>query len=103
MAAHKHAALMLLYAQDAAETDRPWELWQQSDESGRWVDARNNYHMCWIDEYEYRRKPQPLECWVLVNSDGFMGCAWPSRDEIEQPAGDGCRIVHFREVTEPCA
>ena len=27
MTAHKHAELMLQYAQDATETDKPWELW----------------------------------------------------------------------------
>ena len=25
---HPHAASMLLYAQDAAETDKPWECWE---------------------------------------------------------------------------
>ena len=28
MTAHKHAALMLQYAQDAAETDKPWKRWE---------------------------------------------------------------------------
>jgi hypothetical protein len=28
MTAHKHAAAMLQYAQDAAETDKPWERWE---------------------------------------------------------------------------
>ena len=25
---HKHADLMLQYAEDAMETDRPWERWE---------------------------------------------------------------------------
>ena len=28
MTAHKHAALMLQYAQDAVETAKPWERWE---------------------------------------------------------------------------
>ena len=28
MTAHKHANLMLQYAQDAMETDKPWERWE---------------------------------------------------------------------------
>ena len=28
MTAHKHAALMLQYAEDAQTTDKPWELWE---------------------------------------------------------------------------
>ena len=28
MTAHKHAALMLQYAQDAMETAKPWERWE---------------------------------------------------------------------------
>ena len=37
MTAHKHAALMLQYAQDAMETDRPWERWElYSDKKKEW-------------------------------------------------------------------
>lgn len=28
MTAHKHAAAMLQYAQDAAESVTPWEMWE---------------------------------------------------------------------------
>ena len=62
MTAHKHAALMLQYAQDAMETDRPWERWM-------WREANNSKDLCfrqceqhpsWNDIYEYRRKPQVI-------------------------------------------
>lgn len=62
MIAHKHAALMLQYAQDAMETDRPWERWM-------WREANNSKDLCfrqceqhpsWNDIYEYRRKPQVI-------------------------------------------
>ena len=52
--AHKHAALMLLYAQDAAETDRPWERWQARCEQG-WFALDDNPD--WCGWWEYRRKP----------------------------------------------
>lgn len=62
MTAHKHAALMLQYAQDAAETDRPWERWE--------VFVENEWRRCeispsWIEDYNYRRKPQTIK--VTVN------------------------------------
>ena len=34
--AHKHAALMMQYAQDAMETENPWERWQFKDDRGYW-------------------------------------------------------------------
>ncbi|OAM27516.1 hypothetical protein A7P95_06775 [Eikenella longinqua] len=67
MTAHKHAALMLQYAQDAAETDRPWERWEVSDStkydsSGRlvrnWRQLGDNPD--WNSNVRYRRKPQVI-------------------------------------------
>lgn len=59
MTAHKHAALMLQYAQDAAETDTPWERWEWRDKSDAefltcWQ------HPSWNLNYEYRRKRQVI-------------------------------------------
>ena len=59
MTAHKHAALMLQYAQDAAETDSPWERWE-------WLDNANNtwcpcsHTPIWEGNAKYRRKPQVI-------------------------------------------
>lgn len=58
MAAHKHAALMLKYAQDAMETDRPWERWE--------VAAPNEWKGCeispsWSEDHNYRRKPEMIK------------------------------------------
>ena len=59
MTAHKHAALMLQYAQDAAETDKPWERWE-------WLDNANNtwcpcsHTPIWEGNAKYRRKPQVI-------------------------------------------
>ena len=55
---HTHAASMLLYAQDAAETDKPWERWEFKG-----CDAGFNKclrHPGWNDHFEYRRKPKTI-------------------------------------------
>ena len=58
MAAHKHAALMLQYAQDAAETDKPWERWEFEVKSGVWCNLSE--HPAWLENKNYRRKPQVI-------------------------------------------
>ncbi|MFC2353130.1 hypothetical protein [Eikenella halliae] len=58
MTAHKHAALMLQYAQDAAETDSPWERWEFEVKSGVWCNLSE--HPAWLEHKEYRRKPQVI-------------------------------------------
>ena len=63
MTAHKHAALMLQYAQDAAETDAPWERWEWKRER-EW--NRLASHPYWGEEYEYRRKPRALTYTVTI-------------------------------------
>jgi hypothetical protein len=57
MSAHKHAALMLQYAQDAAETETPWERWEWRRGHG-WIDMTGS--PLWVNEYEYRRKPRTI-------------------------------------------
>lgn len=59
MTAHKHAALMLQYAEDAAETDRPWERWEFEVKSGVWCNLSE--HPAWLENKEYRRKPQVIK------------------------------------------
>lgn len=55
--AHKHAALMLQYAQDAAETGTPWERWEFNPNS-TWYPCESN--PMWSIGREYRRKPQVI-------------------------------------------
>lgn len=55
---HPHAASMLLYAQDAAETDKPWERWE-------FKGSDNGFNGClkhpeWHEDFEYRRKPKTI-------------------------------------------
>lgn len=54
---YKHAALMLQYAQDAAETDRPWERWEVGIK-GEWYPLSAN--PAWELTQGYRRKPQVI-------------------------------------------
>ena len=67
MTAHKHAALMLQYAQDAAETDTPWERWQTCESetlrSGAWEDDWEDLtaNPDWRTDAKYRRKPQTIK------------------------------------------
>ena len=58
MSAHKHAALMALYAQDAMETDKPWERWEFSDTEGFWATCGG--HPVWNIGSDYRRKPRTI-------------------------------------------
>ena len=58
MTAHKHAALMLQYAQDAAETERPWERWEIKTDGDTWVELIKN--PSWFEDRKYRRKPQVI-------------------------------------------
>ena len=55
---HPHAASMKLYAEDAAETDKPWERWEfryAKDETGYWRGLASG-HPRWIEILLYRRK-----------------------------------------------
>lgn len=61
---HPHAELMLEYAQDAMETDKPWERWEFRSVIGDKWRGVNNYP-AWLASYEYRRKPKPYEPTLL--------------------------------------
>lgn len=53
--AHKHAELMLKYAQDAMEIDKPWERWEFfNPEIGMWFGCEK--HPNWHDKFKYRQK-----------------------------------------------
>ena len=56
---HKHAELMAQYAQDALETDRPWERWEYFDEfNSSWEPLTMNPK--WFTDFQYRRKPKVI-------------------------------------------
>lgn len=56
---HVHAALMRQYADDAAEHDEPWRLWQfQWNKNAEWADMTSN--PSWDELTQYRRKPRTI-------------------------------------------
>lgn len=58
---HPHAESMMLYAQDAMETDKPWERWVFITENGTLCQCMK--HPEWRKDFEYRRKPRT----ILIN------------------------------------
>ena len=53
---HKHAELMMQYAQDAMETNEPWERWEYFHRgAGEWKSLKK---LNWNPNVMYRRKPK---------------------------------------------
>ena len=88
---------MRLYAEDAAETDKPWERWEFGS-GDHWVSLANQPG--WMTEYEYRRIPQPIkvEGWVNVYPSPSHGNDLPLVSEIHgsREVADGCRGANIR-------
>ena len=64
---HPHAALMLEYAKDAAETETPWYGWQgRTPSHSEWFECTHT--PLWCAGSEYRRKPTPP---ATININGF--------------------------------
>lgn len=69
---HKHAELMMQYAQDAMETDKPWELWEMKYPTEKdWLTLDCN--PLWQGAIEYRRKPKMVSV-TLANGEVV---SWP--------------------------
>ena len=67
MTAHKHAALMLQYAQDALETETPWARWEYTVSNDlRWRAFDGISRPLWDKDTEYRRKPRTLTYTVTM-------------------------------------
>lgn len=65
MTAHKHAQDMARYAQDALQTDRPWELWEiRRNDLDSWAPC--NAHPAWAENFSYRRKADVVERYSAV-------------------------------------
>ena len=59
MIGHIHAESMKLYAEDAAETEKPWERWQtRMEEEVDWISL--TVHPSWYTDQEFRRKPTTI-------------------------------------------
>lgn len=61
MTQHIHAKEMMQYAEDATNTDKPWELWEcrHIDIGGGWKIMSS--HPIWGCRTEYRRKPEYID------------------------------------------
>ena len=72
---HKHAELMMQYAQDAMETDKPWERWQYQTEPMQEGDVWKNCfpNPSFDGVYKYRRKPKMISV-TLANGEVV---SWP--------------------------
>lgn len=71
--AHKHAASMALYAQDAMESDNPWELWEMRFPANASWSSCTDGDMHFSLQFEYRHKPKILSV-TLVNGEVVR---WP--------------------------
>ena len=77
---HKHAELMVLYAQDAQETPRPWERWEMYGKiAGAWLPLGECFF--WRPENQFRRKPKM--CHVTLASGEVVSWPEPHRTELE--------------------
>lgn len=86
---HKHADKMAAYAQDALNTDTPWELWEaRAPRKHDWF-AMKGHPPCWSVDFEYRRKPQ--EHTVTLNTEQIkeilMACEYPSWENEDFKSG----------------
>lgn len=63
---HPHAALMAMYAEDAAEIAEPWERWEAREPQANFMSEVRpawialDAHPAWARDTEYRRVPFPL-------------------------------------------
>ena len=102
MTAHKHAALMLQYAQDALETERPELLWERRRPGEEWHPFDKGRQPSWDTFIEYRRKPRTITYTVtmpepLREAPELLGTYWLvllSGDYCTQMYwhGDGCEF-----------
>ena len=95
---HKHAELMMQYAQDAMETSEPWELWEYSHASSNgW---RNLDKMpSWRIGNDYRRKPKMIRV-TLMNGEVV---SWPEPHKGDLNIGQHCYLVeHNGDVEHLC-
>ena len=86
---HKHAELMMQYAQDAQETPEPWERWEFSSIGRKWSQLTSS--PTWVTSIQYRRKPKMLSV-TLANGEVV---SWPAPHRTELEYGD---IYYFVDV-----
>lgn len=60
MSKHIHAELMLQYAKDAMETDKPWERWEYFSKAFNEWTGFTEGNPSWLSDYKYRRKKDTI-------------------------------------------
>ena len=94
MTAHKHAELMLQYAQDAIETDEPWTMWEvRSNSKSPWSPGSRG--ICFDSTCEYRRKPRTLTYTITIpeplrEAPELLGLYWTA-----QLSGEHCAQMYW--------
>lgn len=95
---HPHAELMALYAQDAAETDKPWERWEVYL-MGAWTNLVKSPP--WERGIKYRRKTTKVKKWRWavqdVGSEITIG-RYPSADAVRASMPNVIIIGHIPET-----
>ena len=81
---HKHAELMMQYAQDAMETDKPWELWEMRFPANESWSSCTDGDMHFSLQFEYRHKPKMINVTLM---DGEV-VRWPAPHRTELEYGD---------------
>lgn len=68
MTAHKHAEIMALYAEKAAETNKPWQYFEYKDSAGEWhsLQAMPSFHE--TREYRLKGERKVVDLSVLIKS-----------------------------------
>ncbi len=83
---HKHAELMMQYAQDAMETYKPWELLEVRHDD-TWCGL--SVHPNWHEPHDYRRKPKMISV-TLANGEVV---SWPEPHKGDLNVGQHCYLV----------
>lgn len=81
MPKHPRAELMMQYAQDAMETDEPWERWEVYVLNG-WITLEHD--PIWSPRFSYRRKQK------TININGY---------EVPEPLRVAPKIIKEQYVT----
>ena len=78
---HKHAELMMQYAQDSMETDKAWELWEMRLPANKTWSNCTDGDMHFSSMFEYRRKQKMLA--VTLASGEVVSWPEPQRTKLE--------------------
>jgi hypothetical protein len=95
---HPHAELMLQYAKDAAETDKPWERWEVLGTDGHWKPLPMT--ALWTEDRQYRRKPNttPIRYTVSCNVPIHAPNPEAAAQAFRRRVADGTLLVTMTDV-----